>query len=300
MRVALTGGTGFVGRHVLDRLLARGHEVQALARRPQPPRDDVTWVAGSLSDAPALAALVEGTDAVIHVAGLTTAPDRAAFDAGNVAGTRGVVDAARAAGVARFVHVSSLSVREPLLSAYGASKLAAEAVVDASGLDWTIVRPAIIYGEGELLDLFKMAARGFVLLPPGKGRASVIAVEDLARLLVLLAEKPEGSCAIYECDDGRPGGWAHAEFARALGAAAGREILPLPLPRFVMSIAAKVDGTLRGPKAQLTPDRVAYFCHPDWVADPARHPSRGFWQAEIATSDGLAATAAKYRAAGAL
>ncbi len=296
----MTGGTGFVGHHVIDRLLRQGHGVRALTRKVQRIRDGVDWVAGTLADLAALAELVAGSDAVIHVAGLTTAPDRAAFDVVNVAGTQAVVDATHAAAVARFVHVSSLSAREPQLSDYGASKAAAEAVVAASQLDWTMVRPAIIYGEGgaEILDLFRMAARGFVLLPPGAGRASVIAAEDLAELLVTLAERPDGQGATYEPDDGRAGGWQHADFARALGSAVGRRIRPIPVPRALLSASARIDAFVRGPRAQLTTDRIAYFCHPDWACDPARHPPATLWQARTDTLQGLAASAQRYRAAG--
>ena len=89
LKLALTGATGFVGARLLDLALAEGHEVRALTRRPQPPRDGVTWVEGALDDPAALAALVEGADAVIHVAGVINAPDAAGFEAGNVDRHRG-------------------------------------------------------------------------------------------------------------------------------------------------------------------------------------------------------------------
>src|SRR3546814_5033592 len=85
--------------------------------------------------------MVAGADAVMHIAGVVNVPTRAAFEAGNATATAHVVDAARDAGVTRFVHVSSLAAREPALSNYGWSKERAEAVVRDSGLDWTIVRP---------------------------------------------------------------------------------------------------------------------------------------------------------------
>lgn len=135
--LAITGATGFVGSAVLDAARAEGHAVRALARRDQPAREGVTWVRGDLNDAAALAALVQGADAVIHVAGLTNTPDPAAFESANVTGTANVLAAMRAAGVKRLVFVSSLAARMPGLSLYGASKAKAEALVEGSGLDWT-------------------------------------------------------------------------------------------------------------------------------------------------------------------
>ena len=295
MILALTGGTGFVGGAVIERALAAGHALRALARRTQPARDGVTWVAGALDDAAALARLVAGADAVIHVAGVVNAPDRAGFDAGNVAGTQAML---AAAGARRFVHVSSLSAREPQLSHYGASKRAAEAAVAGSGADWTIVRPTGVYGPGdtELRDMFRIARLGLALLPP-PGRVSLIHVADLAALIVALAEAP-GDRAIWEVDDGAA--LTHAALAAAIGRAVGRRVLPLPLPAGVLRLGAWLDGRVRGAGAKLTPDRVGYLVHPDWTADPARRPPAALWHPAVKLDAGLAETARWYRANGLL
>jgi len=298
--LAVTGGTGFVGKVLIDLALEAGHQVRALTRRPQAARADVTWIAGALDEAAALATLVEGTDAVIHVAGVTTAPDRAGFWTGNVDGTAAMVAAARAVGQRRFVHVSSLAAREPALSMYGASKAAAEDIVAASSLPWSMVRPAAIYGPGDLLDLFRMATRGFVLLPPAGGRASIIGVADLGRLLLALAAPDAPTQVIYEPDDGRAGGWDNADLAREVGRAAGKRVHIIHTPRLVMQGLSSLDRLVRGRKALLTPDRVSYFCHKDWTADPAKRPPPGLWRPLTSTPDGLAATAEWYRANGLL
>lgn len=300
MRLAITGATGFVGKRLVDRALAAGHEVAALTRRPQPARAGVDWVSGALETPDALAALLRGADAAIHVAGVVNAPDRPAFELGNVGGTRAVLAAAEAAPVRRFVHVSSLAAREPGLSAYGWSKSAAEGLVTGSATDWDIVRPPAVYGPGDMdmRDLFRMAKRGLALLPPG-GRMSAIHVDDLARLLVALAEQP-GARATYEPDDGILGGWSHADFAQAIGAAVGRRVRTVSLPRRLLDAGARIDALVRGPGARLTPDRVSYLCHPDWIADPARRPPPALWTPAIPTPEGLADTAAWYRARGLL
>ena len=298
MRIALTGATGFVGGHLLDRLLEAGHSVKALTRRPQPDRPGVEWVSGDLANATALAALVAGAEAVIHVAGVLNAPDAAGFEAGNVTGTQNLLAAVTSAKVGRFVHVSSLAAREPTLSLYGGSKARSEQLVAASTLAWAIVRPPAVYGPGdrETLDLFRMAAKGFVLLPPA-GRLSLIHVDDLARLLVALVDPAALSGLTIEPDDGSTG-YSHTEFAHLLGTAVGRKVIPISTPRPLLALAARADRLFRGRHAKLTADRVAYFCHPDWVADPDRAPPFGLWKPRIDTAEGLADTAAWYRAAG--
>jgi len=299
--LAITGATGFVGSAVQAAALAAGHQVRSLTRRMQPECAGVTWVAGDLSNAAALAALAQGADAVIHVAGLTNTPDPAEFEAANVTGTANVIAAAKGAGVRRLVFVSSLASRMPALSAYGASKARAETLVEASGLDWTMVRPPAVYGprDRDMFDLFRAAKWGVVPLPPG-GATSIIHADDLADLLVVLS----GNAAltkkqIYEPDDGREGGWSHKELAQAIGQAVGKRSVFAPhLPRAVLEAAATADRLLRGDRAKLTPDRVGYMCHPNWVARFDRAVPPGIWQPSISGEEGLKATAQWYKREG--
>jgi nucleoside-diphosphate-sugar epimerase len=298
MTIAITGATGFVGQAVLDEI--SGEAVRALTRREQQPRDGAEWVKGSLSDIASLDALVEGCDAVIHIAGLTNTPDPAQFEAANVTGTQNVIAAMKRAKIKRLVFVSSLSARKPELSEYGASKARAEELVQASKLDWTIVRPPAVYGprDDDMLELFRTAKWGLVPLPPG-GATSVIYVSDLARLLLSLATRDMARHKIYEPDDGRDGGWAHKEMAQAIGRAIGKRSVFAPhLPASVLSMAANADRLIRGDKAKLTADRVGYMCHPNWVCRSDRKPPADFWQPDITGEEGFAKTAKWYRAAG--
>ena len=296
MKLAVTGGTGFVGRRLIQLAVQRGHDVRALTRRPQDQQKNVEWIEGSLEDREALERLVTASDAIIHVAGVINAPDAAGFEAGNVTGTLAMLAAATAAGTQRFIHVSSLAAREPGLSQYGASKARSEDLVQSSGLNWVIVRPPAVYGPGdkETLELFKMANAGLILLPP-KGRLSLIHVDDLAGLLLTLAEKRQPKKEVLEPDDGRPGGWTHREFASALGRAVGRRAVALATPRPLLRIGAALDRLVRRDKAKLTPDRAAYFSHPDWVVSDGAKPSADHWRPLIATEQGLAETAAWYK-----
>jgi nucleoside-diphosphate-sugar epimerase len=296
MRLAVTGGTGFVGSHLVDAAIAGGHSVAALTRREQAPREGVTWISGDLHDRSALERLVGGAEAVIHVAGVITGRSPADFEKSNVEGTLAMLAAATAGGVHRFVAVSSLAAREPKLSLYGASKARAEGLVMASGLDWVIVRPPAVYGPGdkETLELFRMAKLGLMLMPP-RGHISVIHVEDLARLLLASAEAEAPAAALFEPDDGRPGGWTHRQFARALGRAVGTRPAIVSSPGFLLRLAARADQLWRGEKAKLTIDRAAYFSHHNWVVEPKRACPPELWRAVIATEQGLKETADWYR-----
>ena len=299
LKLAITGATGFVGGRLLELALAAGHEVRALTRRAQPDRDGVTWIDGALDKPDSLRQLCDGADAVIHVAGVINAPDPAGFEAGNVTGTAAMIAAAEEAAVKRFVHVSSLAAREPKLSVYGATKAGSEALVAASSIPSAIVRPPAVYGPGdkETLDLFKMAKRGFVLLPP-RGRLSLIHADDLGRLLLAVADPSAPKGLLIEPDDGRHNGWTHEEFGQALGAALGRRVVTLSTPRPVLDLLASADKLVRRTRAKLTADRVAFFCHPDWMADPGRGAPVGLWNPQIETRQGLAETASWYRTRG--
>ena len=296
MTIAVTGGTGFIGSHFIELALAAGHRIRALTRRPQPPRDNVEWLEGSLADAGAIRDLVGGCDCVVHIAGVLTARDPAEFERGNVQGTLAMLAAATASGITRFVHVSSLAAREPGLSNYGGSKARSEELVKSSGLDWVIVRPPAVYGPGdrETLELFRMARLRLMLLPPA-GRVSMIHVDDLCRLLLSLAETGEPSGQILEPDDGRPRGWSHKELAAAIGKAVGRSNLSLSMPASMLRLGAAIDELVRRERAKLSADRAAYFSHRDWVVSPDQRPPQSLWTPQVETQAGLAKTADWYR-----
>ena len=301
MQIAITGATGFVGASTLDVVLNAGHEVRALTRRPQHARDRVTWVSGTLANEPALAELCEGVHAVVHIAGLTNTQDPADFEIANVAGTANMIAAAKASGAQRFVFVSSLSAREPKLSAYGHSKARAEELVKESGLDWTIVRPPAVYGprEVDIFELFRSAKMGIVPVPP-EGRTSIIHVEDLARLLLALCPVNRMvSGQTYEPWDDNGFGYEHKELAKMIAEAVGRpNAFVLALPAGAMRLGSRIDTLVRGHKAKLTDDRVSYMLHEDWVCDLRKAPPISLWQAIWNGEEGLAMTAAWYKKEG--
>lgn len=298
-RIAITGGTGFVGSKLIDLALEKGHAVRALARRVQPERPGLEWIAGDLANTDALARLTESADAVIHVAGVINARTPLEFAAGNIEGTRAMLEASR--DVPRFVHVSSLAAREPALSIYGNTKAAADALVETARPDAAIVRPPAVYGPGdrETANVYKLVARGWALLP-GDGRFSIVEVSDLARALLALAENPAPS-GIFEIDDATPGGLSHREMAAHIASALGKTPTYVSLPLAALKLGAAIDtlgAKLAGRLPALSFDRARYLAHPDWVADSAPLRVLGIWAPEVPAAEGIARTAEWYRNAG--
>ncbi|TPE62157.1 NAD(P)-dependent oxidoreductase [Sandaracinobacter neustonicus] len=304
LMLAITGGTGFVGGHTIHAALARGHKVLALARKPQPPREGVGWVPGHLADEAALDLLTARADAVIHIAGVTNAPDRAGFEQGNILGTAYV---RRAAQGRPLVHVSSLSAREPQLSTYGWSKLMGEQIARGAAGPVATLRPPAVYGPGdrEFLELMRTARSGFIPMPRGS-LTSMVYGADLGEALVALAEELSGPARsegqIYEINDGNHG-YTPAQVADAIGAAIGRRVRAVPVSAATLRLAAMGDtawAKLKGTQPRLTRDRAGYMAHPDWSSNSAALLALNIWQPRTGLMAGMAETARSYRAQGLL
>lgn len=305
--IAVTGATGFVGRRLVA-LLAESHmAVRALVRRPaglDPAlRAALEPVEGDILDAEALKELTDGAGAVIHCAGALA--DATAFTPVNVAGTRALAHAAHQAGVARFVHVSSLSAREPQLSAYGASKRAGEdAVIEALPREaWVVVRPPVVYGPGDkaTLPLLDQLTRPTAWLPGSRlQRFSLLYVDDLARALIRLAESPTPTGSVHELHDGTRDGYAWTDLVAAAASVQGLPSRVRYLPRWAANGAAHVSAGLtrvagKIPAVGLTPDKVRELYHRDWVCRRDLLDEAMDWHADVAFPEGFATTVAWYR-----
>ncbi len=306
--IALTGGTGFIGQHLIRRLLAGGWEVRALTRRPAAlaAAPGLIPLEGALDQPAALARLLEGATAVIHAAGLIKARNRAAFDAVNVAGTENLLTAALAQPRApKFLHISSLAAREPALSDYAASKRASEAVLEAKAgaLTWQVLRPPAVYGPGDTmtLQLFRQFSWGLALLPGRHGRFSLLHVEDLAAAVLVLLDSDLPSGQVMELDDGRPGGYGWPEVTAAAGAGLGKNIRSFVVPRALLRGLAAV-GTglsrLTGRVPLLTQGKVNEISHPDWVCHQNRLDEVTPWRPRIGIDEGFAETISWYKSQG--
>ncbi|HJX00513.1 MAG TPA: complex I NDUFA9 subunit family protein [Terriglobales bacterium] len=194
MKVFLTGGTGFVGTHVLTRLLRDGHSVRALLHSRtindtgKPAADMLEKVHGDICSAN-LADAMTGCDAVINLVGIIYEHRRQTFDAAHHQGTRNLVQAARQCGVRRFIQMSALGARPKDASAYHTSKFAAEEEVRNSGIPFVVLRPSLIVGRGSAFlqqMIGVMRAAPLVRPVPGTGqyRFRPVDVGDVAECFV--------------------------------------------------------------------------------------------------------------------
>ncbi len=290
-RAAVTGATGFIGRHVVTALRRQGWDVRVLARRHPAevlsPYYRFELVIGDLADPPALERLVSGADAIIHLGGVVKALRREEFYAANEGGTERLLRAAaQAAPAAMLVHVSSLAAREPGLSPYCDSKHRAEQAVRALAGDrvWTILRPPAVYGPGdrEIGPMFAAARLGIVPYPAAPGAAlSMIHVGDLAEAIAACLTRSGSPQATFEIDDGVPGGYRWPDILGALGEAVGRRPRGLRVPRAALALlaglnqaVARIDHRAR----MLRPHKVAEIYWPDWVVRGERLEDVSDWR----------------------
>ncbi len=260
MQIAITGATGFVGRHIAALLARRGHRVRALARHPGRARAllgaETELVAGDLATG-TLATLVRGADAVVHLVGIIVEAGPATFQEVHVEGTRRVLAAAGAAGVPRFVHMSAVGARpEPGATRYHRTKWQAEELVRGSGLAHAIFRPSIISGpENAPIGTIARLHNWSPVVPVfGDGRFPMqpVWIEDVA---LAVARAAEDSAIIGAFELGGPAVLTYERFVLAIGRAAGRPrpLVHLPLA-LVRTVAAAFD--LLGPAAPLTTDQL--------------------------------------------
>lgn len=292
--VAVTGGTGFLGGHVVRALHAAGWSVRVLVRPGRAPPTPAHGVPGTLDDATALARLLDGAQVLVHCAGAVRGTTRSDFAAVNETGVAAVLIAARAVG-ARLVHLSSLAAREPTLSHYAASKAAGEALVAASRVPHTTLRPPAVYGPGdvELRPLLAALRRGLALVPgPLHARFALLYAEDLAAAVVAAAASP-ATGAYHELHDGHPDGHDWPDLAAAVARLTGRRARLLALPGPLLSTLAQANAGLArctGRAPMLTPGKARELRHPDWTVRDHSFTDATGWRPRVALDEGLRRT----------
>ncbi len=322
MRVALTGGTGYTGGRLLARLVARGDRVSALARSgaSRPRVDGVEWVEGDLADAGALARLVEGADAVLHVAAVyrTAGHPDAYYRDVNVGGTERLLEAAARGGVRRLVHTSTVGVHghvehppadesAPMAPGdiYQETKAEGERLAlelgRKRGIEVAVIRPGAIYGPGErrLLKLFRAIARGrYAIVGDGRAFYHPVFIDDLLDGYLLLLERPEAAGEAFIVAG--PRYVSQRELAGLIARHTGGRVLPFRIPAWPLQAL----GTL-----------VEAVCVPLGIEPPLHRRRVDFWVKSRAFSiekarrllgyapkvdldAGIGVTAASYREAG--
>jgi nucleoside-diphosphate-sugar epimerase len=319
--ILVTGGTGFIGSHLVDRLVAEGRPVRCLVRRPHAaslPRA-VELAQGDLENGSGLAEALRGVDTVIHLAGVTKARTVADYDRGNAIATANLL---RAAGhvdsVGRFVHVSSLAAAGPSpadrplteadaprpVSHYGRSKLAGEQAVRQSPLaeKIVIVRPPVVYGprDRDVLQMLRTVARGWMAqIGAAPRRFSHIYVGDLVDGLIAAADRASAGGQIFYLANATPVSWD--EFGNAAARLMGRELRTVAIPEsaaYVLGMCAEWWTRLSGKPGILSRDKVREACCAGWVCDPGRARREFGFCASTGLEEGLRRTLDWYKEAG--
>jgi uncharacterized protein YbjT (DUF2867 family) len=274
-RVFVTGGTGFVGRSVIQALRAEGCAVRCLVRRGSE-RDlrgfaSIERVEGDVMARQTLDEGIVGCDAVVHLVGIIH--ERPAigstFERVHAQGTQNVLDAAAAAGVRRYVHMSALGTRAGARSRYHQTKWAAEEMVRSSPLPWTIFRPSIIYGRGdEFVTMLHTMLERLTIVPvvgTGRQRLQPVPVEQVAQGFARALSLETTVKHTY--DVGGPDAVSMVELLDAIASTMGRR-RPLKL-HIPMGVVRPVTRALyRLPGFPLTPDQLLML-EEDNTCDPA-------------------------------
>jgi nucleoside-diphosphate-sugar epimerase len=325
LKVLVTGGSGFLGSHIAERLAGEGHSVRLLLRRTS----SRAWLQGfpyeeapgDVTDASTLPAAVAGVDAVVHAAAAVKARTEADFRAVNERGTAKLLAAIESAApeLQRFVYISSLAAHGPSpdgrprpidatphpLTAYGRTKLAGERLTRESALAGrsVIFRMPVIYGPRDpaLLPFFRLARlRVAPLLMGGRNKISIVYVEDAALAVVqaLTAEADVGG-QTYCPEDGEVYTWR--DLLSAVEAAVGRKALRLSVPRLgfeAAALASEAFGAVTRRAVSLTREKVREMAQPAWVCSAEPLARDIGWTARVQVGEGARLTGEWYRESG--
>ncbi len=317
--IVLTGGTGFVGSHLVNTLCAAGMCPRVLVRNAASPRwiagSGVEWVEGSLEDDSALGRLVEGAGVVVHLAGVLRGASEAEFMVGNRDGTAQLVAAVgRHAPEARLVQVSSQAAIGPgdahvgvtvdapsrPISAYGRSKAAAEREIRQFGGHWSILRPPAIYGprDTDVFEFFRMASRGLVAVPSGDRWLTVAYVADVVRAILAVSSVGRAS-GIYHVGATEP--MAMEEMLQAIAAAGDLKVRMIRIPPWVLRAAGAGASGLRLAglrRIPLSRDKAEEILAKHWVLETRSSIEQLGLGSPVAFDDGARMTWSWYRNAG--
>lgn len=298
-RVAVTGGTGFIGPYIVRALREAGWQVRLLVRpgRHRVFEPEIETVEGDLADVTALTRLLDGADVLVHAAGAIKGRSRRDFLTANRDGAHLLaVLAARRPRPPRVVMLSSLAAREPALSDYAFSKAAGEEAFHEQGLsELAILRPAAVYGPGDReTGSWLRAAWGPVLPVPDRpsARLCLIHAADVATAVTALCPRTTPSGTFELCDH-RTDGYTWRELAETARACAGGKGRIIAVPPLFLRGAARMISILNFlgiPPAMLTSGKAREILHPDWSSSSTRQPPSSLWKPVWTLRDGLTQT----------
>jgi nucleoside-diphosphate-sugar epimerase len=309
----VTGATGFIGTHLVEKLVALGRPVRALVRRV-----DREWPCPTaccdLASGSGLDDALEGIDAVIHLAGATKGLTAEDYYRANV---RALANLARALSgrPVRLVHVSSLAAAGPgadatpqnedadphPISLYGRSKLEGERAVRELKPDAVIVRPPVVYGPRDtgVFQILKSVSRGWSLeIGGGEHWFSSVYVADLVDGLICAAERAPAGRTYYLAHP-KPATWSSLAAAAARAMGVRLKLLRVPLPAaYAVGYCAEIWAQATRRAGIVSRDKISEARQYYWVCDPARAARELGWEAVTSLEEGLAATLAWYKEAG--
>ncbi len=327
--IFLTGGTGFIGSHLAEALVARGHQVRALVRSSPKWLEgvDVETVRGDLSSVETLWKALEGVDYVYHVAGVTRATDDAVFEQGNVRATLNLLGAVAMAApqVKKVLVTSSLAAvgacaggvateQSPLrpLSRYGASKARMETAITekhdltesfAERLPVTVVRPPSVYGprEADIYTFFQTVSKGFcpVVGDPHAPALSLVHSRDLVRGMIECAEAPNTAGETYFIGSERAYSWAEVRDATAR--ALGRRVFTVRIPEALVvpiGTAVEAGAKLLGQYPALNREKAREIRDACKICLVEKAKSDFGYRQQVGLEEGIAETIAWYRKEG--
>ncbi|HEV2625337.1 MAG TPA: NAD-dependent epimerase/dehydratase family protein [Xanthobacteraceae bacterium] len=296
MLLALTGATGFIGRHLLRELPRHGHRLRVLLRHPSSvPMECASAVIGDLARPRNMSAALEGVDAVIHSAGVTQGMSGIPEDDYRVLNTEATINLARAArraGAKRFIFLSSIRAQsgptaDTVLTeadspnptdAYGRSKLAAECGLQDLDFDWVSLRAALVYGpgvRGNIAQLMRLARSPFPLpLRSLDGRRSLLALENLSAAIETVLKAPGPLRRPFIAADAEA--LTVAEMIAAMRNGLGRQRRVFPMSRVLLEFVLRLMGQ----------GEIYRRMSGSLVADPSALIALG-WTPRVSTSDGL-------------
>ena len=322
--ILVTGGTGFIGSHLVDRLVALGRPVRCLVRRPSAAGtlpSVIELAHGDLETGAGLTEALRGVHTVIHLAGVTKARTVAGYDRGNATATENLLRAAAHLNeIGRFVHVSSLAAAGPSpadrplaetdeprpVSHYGRSKLAGEQAVRRSPLAEraVIVRPPVVYGprDRDVYQVIRAVARGWMAqIGPTPRRFSHIYVGDLVDGLIVSADHIGSSAGgqVFYLANAAPVSWD--EFGKVAARLMGRDVRTVAIPQnvaYVLGLCAEWWSNLSGKAGILSRDKVREACCSGWVCDSGHARRELGFSASTSLEEGLRRTLDWYKEAG--
>ncbi len=267
--ILITGATGYIGRHLVSRLVQQGEQPRCLVRNIRRaasilPFDGIELVKGETTSPDSLTTAVQGVDTIVHAAFITADHKQTAgnhYEETNVQGTANLIKAAKEAGVKRIIELSGLGTRSDKPGSYMQGRYLAEQMLKEGGLDWTIIQPSVLFGQHApfiqgLADLIRTSPV-VPLIGGGKTMFQPIYVEDVVTIIIKVLQEP-GRTANKTYTIGGPAYYSFTQIIDALLQAMHKKRIKAPAPTPLVAVGAAVMEAVL-PKPPITKAAMTLF-----------------------------------------